>query len=70
MQHKYTRNYDYSDKFAPVRVSMEQKMRLKEYAESLCNDRNGFVSMKDIIDSFLDGNMETFVNYTTWLERR
>ena len=68
MQHKYNRNYDYSDTSATIRISLDRKMKLKAYAESLCDADTGFVSMRKIIDDFLDGNRETFNDYLIWLK--
>ena len=68
MKHNYNRNYDYSDTSANIRISMDKKRRLKAFSESLCDPDTGFVSMKDIVDNFLDGNREIIEDYLTWLK--
>ena len=37
MKHIYNRNYDYSDTSANIRISMDKKLRLKAFSESLCD---------------------------------
>ena len=68
MKHHYNRNYDYSETSANIRISMDKKLRLKAFSESLCDPDTGFVSMKDVVDNFLDGNREIIENYLTWLK--
>ena len=68
MKHNYNRNYDYSDTSANIRISMDKKRRLIAFSESLCDPDTGFVSMKDIVDNFLDGNREIIEDYLTWLK--
>ena len=68
MKHTYNRNYDYSETSANIRISMDKKLRLKTFSESLCDPVTGFVSMKDVVDNFLDGNREIIENYLTWLK--
>ena len=68
MKHIYNRNYDYSETSANIRISMDKKLRLKAFSESLCDPDTVFVSMKDVVDNFLDGNRETIENYLTWLK--
>ena len=67
MKHHYNRNYDYSETSANIRVSMDTKLRLKAFSESLCDPDTGFVSMKDVVDSFLAGDTKLFDNYLVWL---
>ena len=68
MKRNYNRNYDYSDTSANIRISMDKKYRLKAFSESLCDPDTGFVSMKDVVDNFLDGNREIIENYIIWLK--
>lgn len=68
MRHNYNRNYDYSETSANIRISMDKKLRLKTFSESLCDPDTGFVSMKDVVDNFLDGNREIIENYLAWLK--
>lgn len=68
MKHNYNRNYDYSDTSANIRISRDKKHRLKAFSESLCDPDTGFVSMKDVVDNFLDGNREVIEDYLIWLK--
>lgn len=68
MKHNYNRNYDYSEVSANIRISMDKKLRLKAFSESLCDPDTGFVSMKDVVDSFLAGDKRLIENYLTWLK--
>ena len=68
MQHKYIRNYDYSDTTSAIKISMDKKLKFKEYTESLCHEETGFVSMRTIMDLFLDGDRSAFENYLAWLK--
>lgn len=65
MKHNYDQNY--SETFANVRVSLDMKLRLKEYAESLTDPITGFVSMRSVIDKFLKGDRNFIENYLNWL---
>lgn len=68
MKHNYSRHYDYSDVTSAIKISMDKKLKLKEYTESLCREETGFVSMRAIVDLFLDGDKFAFENYLTWLK--
>lgn len=68
MKHKYIRNYDYSDTTSAIVISMDKKLKFKEYTESLCLEETGFVSMRAILDLFLDGDKSAFENYLMWLK--
>lgn len=66
MQHKYNR--DYSETSGTLRISLDKKMKLKAFAESLCDENTGFVSMREVIDNFLEGNREIIDSYIVWLK--
>ena len=68
MKHRYNRNYDYSETSANIRISMDMKLRLKAFSESLCDPDTGFVSMKDVVDGFLAGDKSLFENFLMWLK--
>lgn len=68
MKHKYIRNYDYSDVTSVIVISMDKKLKFKEYTENLCHEETGFVSMRAVMDRFLDGDKSAFENYLMWLK--